>query len=105
MATITWLIEWMKSKPVDGNFSNVVVTAGWRCNGVQDTYNASVYGTSSFTIDPESTTYTPYNQLTQEQVLGWVWSKDVNKEATESAIQTQINELINPPVVTLPLPW
>lgn len=105
MATITWLIEWMKCKPVDGNFNDVVVTAGWRCNGVEDTHSAAVYGTSSFDLDPDSTSYTPYDQLTQEQVLNWVWSKDVNKEATESAVQSQINDLINPPMVTRPLPW
>jgi len=104
-ATITWKIEWMSCKPVEGDFTDVVVTAGWRCNGVQDTHNASIYSTASFTLDPESTTYTPYDQLTQEQVLGWVWSNGVNQEATEAAIQSQIDSLINPPVVQLPLPW
>jgi hypothetical protein len=104
-ATITWKIEWMQCKPVEGTFTDVVVTAGWRCNGVQDTHNTSIYSTASFTLDPESTTYIPYADLTQEQVLEWVWANGVNQKTTEAAIQSQINSLINPPVVQLPLPW
>lgn len=104
-ATNTWIIEWMSCKPVEGDLTDVVVTAGWRINGVEGEYNTSIYGTASFTLDPESTTYTPYADLTEEQVLGWVWSSGVDKEAAESAIQSQINALINPPVVQLPLPW
>ena len=34
-ATITWVIEWMQCKPTEGSLTDVVVTAGWRCNGVQ----------------------------------------------------------------------
>jgi len=104
-ATTTWVIEWMQCKPVEGDLTDVVVTAGWRCNGVQDTYSASIYGTASFTLDPESTDYTPYADLTQEQVLGWCWANGVDQSAAEASIQSQIDALINPPIVTLPLPW
>jgi hypothetical protein len=51
------------------------------------------------------TAYTPYADLTQEQVLGWIWSSGVDKDATEAAVNNQLQNLINPPVVTLPLPW
>ena len=49
--------------------------------------------------------YTPYADLTQDQVLGWVWASSVDKEATEAAVNFQIAQAINPPVITLPLPW
>jgi hypothetical protein len=49
--------------------------------------------------------YTPYADLTQDQVLGWVWSSGVDKDATEAAVQQQIDNAINPPVVTPQLPW
>jgi hypothetical protein len=102
-ATITWVIEWMQCKPTEGSLTDVVVTAGWRCNGVQDAYGASNYGSAAFPM-PEGT-FTPYEQLTQDQVLGWCWSNGVDKTATEASVQSQIDNQINPPIVQLPLPW
>jgi len=49
--------------------------------------------------------FTAYSSLTQEQVLGWVWANGVSKEATEAAVEAQLQAQINPPVVTPPLPW
>lgn len=107
-ATITWVIEWMQAYPQFEGQTDVVISAGWRCIGSQEnnnnTYTAFAYGSSSFTLDPEQT-FTPYADLTQEQVLGWVWADGVDKDAIEASIQQQINEQINPPVVTPPLPW
>ena len=102
-ATIIWVIEWMQCKPTEGSLTDVVVTAGWRCNGVQDAYNATSYGTASFPM-PEGS-FTPYDQLTQDQVLGWCWANGVDKDATEASVQTQIDNQINPPIVQPPLPW
>jgi hypothetical protein len=103
-ATITWVIEAMNSYPTAEGQSNVVFSVHWRCNGSQDNYSASIYGTAGVTYEAGSP-YTPYNQLTQAKVLQWVWDNGVDKAVTESAIQTQIDNFINPPVVTLPLPW
>jgi len=110
-ATITWVIEWMQCKPTEGTLTDVVVTAGWRCNGVQvegsgdtaKTYNATIYSTCSFPL-PDGT-FTPYADLTQEQVLGWCYANGVDQAATEAAIQANIDNQINPPIVQPPLPW
>ena len=102
-ATITWVIEWMQCKPTEGSLTDVVVTAGWRCNGVQDTYNATAYSTCSFPM-PEGA-FTPYADLTQEQVLDWCYANGVDQAATEAAIQAQIDNQINPPIIQPPLPW
>lgn len=83
--------------------TDVVITAAWRCNGVDGDYAATVYGSCSFTYDGGS--FTPYDQLTQDQVLGWCWSSGVDKNATEVAVDQQIQSQIAPTVVTLPLPW
>lgn len=107
-ATTTWIIEWMNCIPTDGSLTDVVVTAGWRCNGVQtegdNTYDATIYSTCSFPM-PEEGTFVPYADLTQEQVLGWCWANGVDQAATEAAIQAQIDAKINPPIVQPPLPW
>jgi hypothetical protein len=44
-------------------------------------------------------------QLAQDQVLGWIWANGVDQAVTEAAVQQQIDNQINPPVVTPPLPW
>jgi len=87
MTTITWIIEWMSASTTEINgHTEVVLTAGWRCNGTDGTYNATVYGS-------------------QDQVLGWCWSNGVDKTATEANIDQQIQYQIDPPVIQPPLPW
>lgn len=51
--------------------------------------------------------YTPYDQLTQEQVIGWVQSAlgETGVADYEARVDAQIEGVINPPVVTQPLPW
>ena len=110
-ATITWQIEWMNTTPTTATPPETVITAGWRCNGVQvegsgdtaKTYNATIYSTCSFPA-PEGT-FIPYADLTQAQVLAWCWANGVDKDATEVSIQSQINGQINPTVIQPPLPW
>lgn len=110
-ATITWSISYMQCKPTEGSYTDVVITAGWNCNGVQTVgtgelapnFYGSSYGAASFPM-PEGS-FTPYADLTQEQVLSWVWASGVDKAATEASVQAQIDNAINPPVITPPLPW
>lgn len=103
-ATITWTVTQMDCYPQAEGETDVVFTVHWTCSGVQDTYSGSVYSTCAVTYT-QGTPYTPYANLTQDQVLGWIWSSGVDKTATEAAVQQQIDNLINPPVVNPPLPW
>lgn len=104
MATqITWIIEWMQTTPSSADPAECVVTAGWRCNGVDGEYVGTAYGSCGFQGPGDP--YTPYSELTQDQVLGWVWASGVNKDATEAAVQQQIDNQINPPIIQPPLPW
>jgi len=101
--TILWIIERLLVKPTEGSLTDVVITADWRCNGSQDQYNGTCYGSCSFA--PPSGEFTPYDQLTEQQVLNWCYANGVDKTAIEANVTQQINDQINPPVVTLPLPW
>jgi hypothetical protein len=49
--------------------------------------------------------FTPYADLTQDQVLGWIWTAGVDKVNVELDLASQIELQVNPPVVVLPLPW
>jgi len=101
--TINWIIERLLVKPTEGTLTDVVITADWRCNGTQDQYSGTCYGSCSF--QPPSGEFTPYPDLTQEQVLGWCYANGVDKTAIEANVTQQIENQINPPVIAPPLPW
>jgi hypothetical protein len=101
--TILWIIERLLVNPIEGSNPDVVITADWRCNGTDETYSGTCYGSCSF--QPPTGEFTPYEDLTQEQVLDWCYSNGVDQAAIEANVTQQINDQINPPVVTLPLPW
>lgn len=106
MTTIKWTISGLDCYPEKAGMQNVATTAHWRCEGTDGEFSGSVYSTCSFPV-PEGNIedFTPFAELTEEQVLGWIWANGVDQAATEAAVQQQINNQINPPVVTPPLPW
>ena len=103
MITLSWIIERLLCKPVEGTLTDVVITADWRCNGSQDNYSGTCYGSCSFA--PPTGSFTPYDQLTEAQVLDWCYQNGVDKTAIEANVSLQIQNQIHPPVVVLPLPW
>ena len=104
MITINWIIERLLVKPTEGSLTDVVITADWRCNGTDGTYSGTCYGSASF-APPSGSGYTPYEDLTQDQVLSWCFANGVDQSAIEANVTAQINDQINPPVIAPPLPW
>jgi hypothetical protein len=100
--TYTWNITNMTCLPNVDGYSDVVVQVTWKCVGTDGTYFGEQYDINSFIFDPSN--FTPYADLTQEEVLSWVWAT-VDQTAIESVVAAQIVNLANPPVVALPLPW
>ena len=96
---IKWTITNLDRQTADG----FVTTAHWTCSGVDGEFSASVYATCSWQETAE-TSLIPYEDLTQEQVLNWIWTSGVDKEATEAAVAAQIEAQKNP-VTASGLPW
>ena len=100
----------MECYPTYDQNTDVVFTVHWDCLGSEtvsgSTYNGRVYGATGVTFHSGSD-FTPYENLIPSQVLGWVWDAmgSGSKENYENSVQSQINNLINPPIVTPPLPW
>jgi hypothetical protein len=94
--TTTWTISQLDRKTADG----FVTTAHWQATAVDGEHTASIYSTCSWA---DGTVNTPYDQLTQETVLGWVW-ESVDKTATEAALAAQIEAKKNP-VTATGTPW
>jgi hypothetical protein len=103
MITLSWIIERLLVKPTEGTLTDVVITADWRCNGSQDQYSGTCYGSASFA--PPSGEFTPYEDLTEQQVLDWCFANGVDQKAIEANVTAQINDQINPPIIAPPLPW
>ena len=103
MITLSWIIERLLVKPTEGTLTDVVITADWRCNGSQDQYSGTCYGSTSFA--PPSGSFTPYEDLTEQQVLDWCFANGVDQSAIEANVTAQIENQINPPVIAPPLPW
>jgi hypothetical protein len=108
--TITWKIDALDCKPQEGELIDVAITAHWRCNGSQTvgetTFSGTAYGSIALgPVDPNA--FTPYDQLTEAQVVAWAKEQlgQDAVDATEANVNAQVATAINPPVVTLPLPW
>jgi hypothetical protein len=105
MATIfNWLVTTMDCLPQTPEGADYVVVVHWTCSGTDGTYNGSVYSTCSLPV-VDSGNFIPYQSLTEQTVLGWIWANGVDKDATEAAVEQQIQNQIDPPIVTPPLPW
>ena len=94
--SITWKISQLDRQTSDG----FITTAHWNATAVDGEYSASIYSTCSWTGTPSI----PYAQVTEQEVLGWCWSSNVDKEATETALAAQINLQKNP-VSAQGVPW
>jgi len=91
-----WTISTLERETSNG----FVTTAHWQATAVDGDYTASIYSTCSWA---DGTPVIPYENLTQETVLGWIW-ETVPKQATEAALAQNI-ELQKNPVTATGTPW
>jgi hypothetical protein len=87
----------------ENDLTDVVITIHWRYNAEKDGFNAETYGATSVPL-PTGEEFTPYEDLTKDQVVGWLVS-ELDVEAMNENLNTQIELLINPINVTLPAPF
>jgi len=95
----TWTIANLERNVSDGG----VTVAHWRVTEVDGDYSASSYGTCGFTYDAADPSFVPYDNLTESEVLGWVWA-EVDQAATEAALTANIEAQKNP-VSADGMPW
>jgi hypothetical protein len=92
---MNWSIQQLDRKTADG----FVTTAHWTVTATDGDFSANAYGTVGFSGD----LVTPYENLTQEQVLGWVWEQ-IDKAEIEANLTKQIEAQKNP-VSETGVPW
>lgn len=102
-----WVISQLDCVPKQNDLTDVVVICHWRRNATTTVdgkdYFADVYGTQSFT-QPSDENFTPYEELTYEQVCGWL-SNSMDVEQLNLTLNNQLENQINPPIIVLPLPF
>lgn len=102
-----WRINQLECYPEKDGHQDVVFTCHWdRLASDGEGHDARIYGSQSVTLDAEAP-FTPYADLTFDQVVGWL-EEAMGAEtlaAQVAALDQQIANQINPPVVVLPIPW
>ena len=94
--TITWKINNLERQTSDG----LVTVVHWTATAVNGDYSASIVNTQAL---ERGDSFVSYDTLTEETVLGWLWSK-IDKAAVESVLTAQI-EAQKAPVTANGLPW
>ena len=94
----TWTIVSLERKSADG----FVTTAHWTCSDVDGEFSGSTYGSIGF----DGELVTPYEQLTEEVVIGWVKAAmgEETVAAHETAVAAQIAQA-KAPAVAVGTPW
>jgi hypothetical protein len=101
----TWSITQLSAYPKSEGEADVVCAAAWNVSGTDGTYTGSLNGSTAFKLDPEAP-FVPYEELTQEQVLDWVFGSlgEEGKATAEADVDAQI-EYAASQVQNAPLPW
>lgn len=104
--TYTWTISQLDCYPQEAGETDVVFIVHWTLSATDGTYSSSQYGTCGVSYTAGEP-FTPYANLTQQQVVGWVEAAlgPDQVAAMQASLAQQIQNQINPPVVTPPLPW
>jgi hypothetical protein len=103
---VNWTVIDMMVKVQEAGYTDVVYLVNWLASDTDGT-NEARYSEKTEVPTPAGPTFTPYDQLTEAQVIGWV--KDVLGPEKVAAIEADLNAQIlfmqQPPVTSPPLPW
>jgi hypothetical protein len=101
-----WAVNSMTAYPEVDGLTDVVFQVAWVCSGTDGVNNTATYGGVDLTLDPTAP-FTPYADLTLDQVLGWVFGVlgAEGTAAAEAKCDEQLAAMATPTTVAPPLPW
>lgn len=103
MTNYNWIISAMECVKKEGDLNDVVITIHWRYAATKDDVSTDMYGAVSMPL-PTGEDFTAYEDLTKEQVCGWLQAT-LEVEAMQESLEKQLDLSINPTNVTLPPPF
>jgi hypothetical protein len=98
---ITWAIQNLTRVISDG----FVINVAWSCTAAQGSASAFYGGTTTYENNPDEPGFIPYEHLTEEIVLGWVYDALGDQKAEIEANLTAKVEKQLHPVTANGLPW
>jgi hypothetical protein len=102
-----WSVNSMTAYPKYAELTDVVFQIAWVLSATDGTYNAAAYGSVDTTY-VAGTPFTPYDQLTLDQVNGWVATAlgpdGIAKAQADCDAAIAAQQDTSKPV-TPPLPW
>lgn len=103
-----WKITGIKTS-TDGDIKDAVTQVYWKKIGTNEAGEVGEFsGATPFKLEQvDPTNFTPFNQLTEAQVITWIQSVVVGdyEEHVNSRIQKQIDQLKVKPMEEVKLPW
>lgn len=107
MTNFNWKIRSMECKLSEGELQDVVSLVKWKYIATEtiggNDYSAETLGITEVN-SPSGVDFTPYADLTKEQVTGWLESI-LDIPEMQLMLQDKINTQVNPVYVTSPLPF
>lgn len=111
--TYLWTVTTMATIPSPpAPVNEFVVLANYTVTGTDGTNTVDFQSQAQFTIEQTvdengKPTYTPYADLTEEQVIGWIQAEQNLVVNVEANLDGQLYAINNPPVSPeiTPLPW
>ena len=103
MTTFNWQIVSMPAYPQEASQTDVVFQVNWQCQAFDGLFTAISNGSVPVTYTAGQP-FTPYADLTQDQVWGWI-NPSIDRSEIEANLQAMIDAQKTPTVVTPPLPW
>jgi hypothetical protein len=104
MVIYNWKFPAFECRVNENGLQKVVTVVHWRYGGTdQDGITAEIYGAQGVG-EPNPDAFTPYPQISEEQVAGWM-EASMDIEAMRENIANQINLIKNPVTEILPAPW
>lgn len=98
-----WVINQLDTIPSIDGLTDVVSCVHWTRTAQEGEINVSSYGTMGCQT-PSETDFTAYPDLTYNQVCSWL-DAGLDVTAIDLGLNQQIENIINPPVIVLPLPF
>lgn len=103
MVNFKWNVNPLDCVISEDGMTNVVKIVNWRLIGTDENgVSSDIYGAQSFPA-PSQENYIPFDELTQEIVVGWL-SSVLDVPAMEAQIEAAIYLINNPVMVQLSLP-
>ena len=97
---MNWSVTKLEVTTYEG-LTDVVISVSWSVTDTQQGITETFGGVTL--VEPPGDNFTPYDQLTEAQVLEWVFKK-VSQAGTEAIVTQRIQDKITP-AIDPPLPW